>query len=81
MHMVNGEIRGVSCSGPSMTFEQSYLKFEEFEFPIIFYQNIKNHGKNSFSSHDFYFMSPFSNTNPNITIPYLRITILYQILK
>lgn len=37
MHMVNGEVRGVSCSGPSMTFEQSYLKFEEFEFPIIFY--------------------------------------------
>lgn len=30
-----------------MTFEQSYLKFEEFEFPIIFYQNIKNHGKSA----------------------------------
>lgn len=37
MHMVTGEVRGVSCSGPSMTFEQSYSKFEEFEFPIIFY--------------------------------------------
>ena len=45
LNMASGEVRGVSCSGPSMTFEQSYPKFDEFEFPIVFYQNIKNHGK------------------------------------
>lgn len=46
MLMISGEIRGIPTnSSSSVTFEYSQLKGSEFEFPIIFYQNVKNHGK------------------------------------
>ncbi|CDW71887.1 wd-40 repeat protein [Stylonychia lemnae] len=44
MHMkTDNSIRGIACTGPSITFEQSDVESEDFEFSIIFYQNIKNH--------------------------------------
>lgn len=46
MLMIDGEVRGIeTTNGSSITFEQSTVEHDEFEFPIIFYQNIKNHGK------------------------------------
>ena len=46
--MASNQIRKVSTlTEASISYEQSELEEEDnFDFSIIFYQNIKNHGKN-----------------------------------
>jgi hypothetical protein len=38
MQLAGGEIRGIdTISGSSLSYEQALPKFDDFEFPIVFY--------------------------------------------
>mgnify|MGYP001806858073 CR=1 FL=1 len=37
-------IKGLTTHGSTITYEQAEDEDEEFDFGIVFYQNIKNHG-------------------------------------
>ena len=44
-NLKNNQIKGIKTNaGPAVNFEQSNTEDDDFEFPIIYYQKIKNHG-------------------------------------